>query len=157
ILLAEFIIGRGSEENAVSAYSFFAPNSKWHFVGILGMITCFILLSFYSVVGGWILLYMVETLLGNVSGIKSDGYGDIFNNLIANPSLAVFSQLAFMAITIVVVAKGVKNGIERASKIMMPALFVAFIIFIICSLLLDDVCDRLALLSVPACSDLYLL
>src|SRR5699024_10770740 len=58
ILLAEFIIGRGSQKDAVSAYRFFAPNSKWHSIGILRMITCFILLSFYSVVGGWILLYI---------------------------------------------------------------------------------------------------
>src|SRR5690625_6894868 len=69
ILLAEFIIGRGSQKNAVSAYTFFAPNSNWHFIGILGMITCFILLSFYSVVGGWILLYIGETFLGNLSNL----------------------------------------------------------------------------------------
>lgn len=154
ILLAEFIIGRGSGENAISAYSFFAPNSKWHWIGMLGMITCFILLSFYSVVGGWILLYMVETVLGNVSGIEADAYGNLFNSLIANPSLAVFSQFAFMAITILVVAKGVKNGIEKASKIMMPALFIAFIILIIRSLTLDNVGEGLAFFLYPDFSNL---
>src|SRR5699024_7778836 len=118
---------------------FFKPQSSWYFVGILGMITCFILLSFYSVVGGWILLYLVETILGNVSGIASDGYGELFNTLIANPSLAVISQFIFMILTIWVVARGVQNGIEKASKIMMPALFIAFIILIIRSLTLDNI------------------
>src|SRR5690625_1458762 len=80
ILLAEFIIGRGSQKDAVSAYRFFAPNSKWHSIGILGMITCFILLSFYSVVGGWILLYIGETLLGNLSNLSEAAYGETFES-----------------------------------------------------------------------------
>src|SRR5699024_11576155 len=93
--------------------------SKWYLVGLLGMITCFILLSFYSVVGGWILLYMVEALLGNVSGISSDSYGELFNTLISNPTYAILSQFIFMIITIWVVARGIQKGIEKASKIMM--------------------------------------
>src|SRR5699024_7398283 len=65
ILLAEFLIGRGSQKDAVSAYAFFAPRSGWPAIGILGMITCFILLSFYSVVGGWILFFIFETIVGS--------------------------------------------------------------------------------------------
>ena len=149
ILLAEFIIGRGSQKDAVSAYSTFAPNSSWHFIGILGMITCFILLSFYSVVGGWILLYMFETIIGNLSGLQDDAYGALFNDLISNPALALISQFLFMAITIVVVAKGVQKGIERASKIMMPALFIAFIILIIRSLTLDNIGEGISFFLYP--------
>lgn len=149
ILLAEFIIGRGSQKDAVSAYRFFAPNSKWHSIGILGMITCFILLSFYSVVGGWILLYIGETLLGNLSNLSEVAYGETFESFIANPYYAILSQLVFMLITIVVVAKGVQQGIERASKIMMPALFIAFIILIIRSLTLDNVAEGLNFFLYP--------
>src|SRR5690625_7767590 len=68
ILLAEFIIGRGAQKDALRAYTTFAPHSKWHYVGILGMITCFILLSFYSVVGGWILIYLFQTITGHLLG-----------------------------------------------------------------------------------------
>src|SRR5699024_3202702 len=154
ILLAEFIIGRGSQKDAVSAYRFFAPNSKWHSIGILGMMTCFILLSFYSVVGGWILLYIGETLLGNLSNLSEAAYGETFESFIANPYYAILSQLAFMLITILVVAKGVQQGIERASKIMMPALFIAFIILIIRSLTLDNVSEGLNFFLYPDFSNL---
>lgn len=154
ILLAEFIIGRGSQKDAVRAYSSFAPKSKWHFVGILGMITCFILLSFYSVVGGWVLLFIGETVSGNLSNLPEAAYGDLFDQITANPWLAVGSQLLFMVITIVVVANGVQKGIERASKIMMPALFIAFIILIIRSLTLDNISEGLTFILYPDFSEL---
>lgn len=154
ILLAEFIIGRGSQKDAVSAYRFFAPGSNWHFIGMLGMVTCFILLSFYSVVGGWILLYLGETLLGNLSGLPENEYGMVFNDFIANPYYAIGAQLVFMVITIIVVAKGVQKGIERAGKIMMPALFIAFIILIIRSLTLDQIGEGLNFFLYPDFSNL---
>src|SRR5690625_4884272 len=154
ILLAEFIIGRGSQKNAVSAYTFFAPRSNWHIIGILGMITCFILLSFYSVVGGWILLYMYETLMGNLSDLSEGQYDVLFNDFIADPFFAIFAQFLFMVITIIVVAKGVQKGIERAGKIMMPALFIAFIVLIIRSLTLDNVGEGLAFFLYPDFSSL---
>lgn len=154
ILLAEFIIGRGSQKDAVSAYTFFAPNTGWHFIGILGMITCFILLSFYSVVGGWILLYLLENIAGNLTALPDEAYGTLFDDVIANPFLGVIAQLAFLIITITIVAKGVQKGIERASKIMMPALFIAFLILIIRSLTLDNIGEGLAFFLYPDFSEL---
>src|SRR5690625_4200069 len=118
------------------------------------MITCFILLSFYSVVGGWILLYIGETFLGNLSNLPESEYGTIFNDFISNPLYAILSQFAFMLITIFVVAKGVQNGIERASKIMMPALFIAFIILIVRSLTLDQIGEGLHFFLYPDFSNL---
>src|SRR5690625_1726900 len=80
ILLAEFIIGRGSQKDAISAYSFFAPGTQWHIIGIIGMITSFILLSFYSAIGGWILFYMVKTMSGALSGLSDSEYGAVFRS-----------------------------------------------------------------------------
>lgn len=154
ILLAEFVIGRGSQKDAVSAYLTFAPNSKWHFVGILGMVTCFILLSFYSVVGGWIILYMVQAVIGNLSGLSESAYAPLFNDFISNPIYAILFQFIFMAITIYVVAKGVQQGIERAGKIMMPALFISFLILIIRSLTLDGVGEGLHFFLYPDFSNM---
>lgn len=154
ILLAEFIIGRGSQKDAIRAYSTFAPNSGWHFIGILGMVTCFILLSFYSVVGGWILLFIGKTLTGNLSGLPEEAYGTLFNDAIANPAYAVCAQLLFMIITIYVVARGVQKGIERASKVMMPALFIAFLILIIRSLTLNNIGEGLSFFLYPDFSEL---
>lgn len=149
ILLAEFIIGRGAQTDPINSYRFYAPNTQWHLIGILGMITCFILLSFYSVVGGWILLYLGKSLTGSLSGLTDDNYGELFNVLIANPSLALLAQFAFIVIAIIVVTKGVQKGIERASNIMMPALFLAFIILIIRSLTLDNIGEGLAFFLYP--------
>lgn len=154
ILLAEFVLGRGSQKDALRAYQFFAPRSNWHFIGILGMITSFILLSFYSVVGGWIVLYLLQTLLGNLAGLTEAGYGHLFNDLIANPFYVVGAQFLFMFMTIYVVARGIEKGIERASKIMMPALFIAFIILIIRSLTLDNISEGLRFFLYPNFSDM---
>jgi len=154
ILLAEFIIGRGSQKDALRAYTTFAPHSKWHYIGILGMITCFILLSFYSVVGGWILIYLFQTITGHLSGLPGNEYGVLFDDLIANPYITVLAQFIFMAITIIVVAKGVQKGIERAGKIMMPALFIAFIILIINSLTLDNISEGISFILYPDFSNL---
>lgn len=154
ILLAEFIIGRGAQKDAVTAYKTFAPHSGWHMIGILGMVTCFILLSFYSVVGGWILIFLYETAVGHLSGLPDQEYGVLFNDVIANPAIAVFAQFLFIIITIIVVAKGVQKGIERASKIMMPALFIAFIILIIRSLTLDNIGEGISFFLYPDFSNL---
>src|SRR5699024_8555440 len=140
----EFIIGRGSQKDAVSAYSVFAPNTSWHLIGRLGMVTCFILLSFYSMVGGWFLLYLFQTLAGNLTGLSDNEYGVLFNDLISIPVFAIIAQFIFMIITIVVVEKGVQKGIERMSKFMMPALFIAFIILIIRSLTLDNISEGIS-------------
>src|SRR5699024_7493786 len=154
ILLAEFIIGRHTQKDAVTSYKIFAPNSSWHGIGILGMITCCILLSFYSVVGVWILLYIVETLLGHLTGIAGCEYGALFDNLIASPAYVLLEHFFFMSLTILVVSRGIQSVIERASIIMMLALFIAFIILIVRSLTLDNIGEGLTFFLYPDFSSL---
>ncbi|UHA72568.1 sodium-dependent transporter [Paenibacillus sp. 481] len=133
LLLAEFLIGRSTGKEAVSAYRHLAPGSRWHWIGYLGMATCSLLLSFYSVVGGWIVLYFLRGVSGTLLEANRD-YGAFFGQTTADPWAAVLSQAAFMLLTIVVVAQGVKQGIERASRIMMPGLFLLFLVLIVRSL-----------------------
>src|SRR5690625_7792275 len=102
ILRDKFIIGRVSKKYAISSYSFYAPGTQWHIIGIIGMITSFILLSFYSAIGGWILFYMVKTVSGALSGLSDSEYGAVFDHYIADPQIAVISQFIFMLITIVI-------------------------------------------------------
>ncbi|MCM3576448.1 MULTISPECIES: sodium-dependent transporter [Mesobacillus] len=137
LLLAEFVIGRSTGKEAIRAYLEIAPKSKWYLIGILGVVTSFVLLSFYSVVGGWISLYFVKGLAGGVIKEGAD-YGELFGQTISSPRSVLAAQAAFLLITIMVVAKGVQSGIEKASKILMPALFLLFIILIIRSLTLDN-------------------
>jgi len=134
ILIAEFVIGRNTQKDAVRAYQKLAPRTSWHFLGIAGVVFSFILLSFYSVVGGWILSYLSRSITGSLVNVD---YGSLFNDIISNPIEVVISQFIFMVMTIMVVKGGVQQGIERASKYMMPALFILFIVLAIRSLTLD--------------------
>ncbi|MFJ7677442.1 sodium-dependent transporter [Peribacillus sp. NPDC097198] len=148
LLLAEFIIGRSTQKEAISAYRSLAPHSNWHWIGRLGVFTCFLLLSFYSVIGGWIVIYFAKGLFG---GIISEGadYGSVFNGTIGNPLLVLVAQFVFLAITVLVVAKGIQNGIEKVSKILMPALFLLFIVLIIRSLTLDNALEGVKFFLAP--------
>ncbi|UII55353.1 sodium-dependent transporter [Cytobacillus spongiae] len=137
ILIAEFIIGRKAQKDAVSAYKLLAPGTSWHWIGYLGVIVSFIILSFYSVVGGWILSYLVRSVTGQLTGLSQEEYGGLFSQTISSPVEAVAAQIVFMLITILIVSGGVQKGIEKASKYMMPALFILFIVLAIRSLTLD--------------------
>jgi neurotransmitter:Na+ symporter, NSS family len=137
ILLAEFIIGRNSQKDAVMSYKHLAPKSAWPILGYGGVIASFMILSFYSVVGGWILSYLGRSLTGSLSGLTQAQYGSIFERIIAHPIEAVAVQFLFMLLTIGVVQGGVQQGIEKASKYMMPALFIIFVVLVIRSLTLD--------------------
>jgi neurotransmitter:Na+ symporter, NSS family len=153
LLLAEFVIGRSTGKEAIRAYLEIAPKGKWHWIGILGVVTCFILLSFYSVVGGWISLYFVKGLAG---GVVQEGanYGELFGRTIGSTWSVLAAQAAFLLITIVVVAKGVQSGIEKASKILMPALFILFVILIVRSLTLENTMDGVKFFLEPDFSNI---
>jgi neurotransmitter:Na+ symporter, NSS family len=149
LLLGEFIIGRSTQKDAIQSYKQIAPNSPWHIIGRLGIVTCFILLSFYSVIGGWILIYIFKGITGGLSGLTEQGYSDLFVQSISNPGLTVFAQFLFLLFTIIVVSKGVSNGIEKANRFMMPALFLIFIILIIRSLSLDGAMEGITFFLKP--------
>ncbi|HDR4564342.1 sodium-dependent transporter [Bacillus paranthracis] len=137
LLIAEFMIGRSTQKQAVGAFKSIAPNTGWHWIGRLGVGTCFILLSFYSVVGGWVLIYLFRGVTGQLI-TPGQNYGSLFTETIGNPVWAIMGHFAFMFITIWVVSKGVQNGIEKASKYMLPALSVLFVALIVRSLTLDN-------------------
>ncbi|MCA1061594.1 sodium-dependent transporter [Rossellomorea aquimaris] len=149
ILLAEFVIGRRAGADAVTSYKILAPNSKWHWIGYLGTVVSFIILSFYSVVGGWILSYLARSLTGSLSGMSQEQYGALFESIIANPKEVMIAQFAFIVLTILVVQGGIQKGIERASRYMMPALFILFIILVIRSLTLEGAMEGVRFLLLP--------
>lgn len=153
LLLGELIIGRSTQKDAIQSYKQIAPNSAWHLIGRLGIVTCFILLSFYSVVGGWIVIYIFKGITGGLTGLTEQQYSDLFGQSISNPSLTVFAQFIFLLITIFVVSKGISNGIEKANKFMMPALFVIFLILIIRSVTLNGAMEGITFFLKPEISN----
>ncbi|WP_243290731.1 sodium-dependent transporter [Bacillus sp. FJAT-47783] len=149
LLLAEFIIGRNTQKDAIASYRQLAPNTLWPWVGKIGIITCFILLSFYSVVGGWIIIYLFKALTGSLNGLSEEEYGALFGETISNPYLSVFAQFIFLLIVMLVVGKGIKSGIERASKWMMPLLFIIFLVLIVRSLTLEGAMEGVVFFLKP--------
>src|SRR5690606_12916021 len=129
MLISEFIIGRGAQKEAVTAYKKLAPNSLWTAIGPLGVIGCFLLLSFYAVVGGWVLIYSLMAIGGQV--IQPDAsYPDLFGSITGTPYVTILGLAAFLLINIIVITFGIQNGIEKANKYMMPLLFVFFLILV---------------------------
>ncbi|PAD68924.1 hypothetical protein CHH83_11190 [Bacillus sp. 7586-K] len=136
MLISEFIIGRGARREAVTAYRTLAPNSGWSNLGMLGVVGCFLLLTFYCVVGGWVLIYTILSVIGKVidTGVN---YGQLFGDVTSSPSITLLGLALYLLINIIVLTFGIKNGIEKASTYMMPLLFIFFIVLVIRSLTLD--------------------
>lgn len=137
LLLSEFVIGRHAQTNSTNAFSQITGRKIFDGIGHLGNIGVFLLLSFYSVIGGWIIIYFVRTLYSLLTGSHHASYDELFGMLISHPLYALAGQFIFIALTALIVAAGVEKGIERASKVMMPLLFIFFMVIIIRSVTLD--------------------
>lgn len=148
MLISEYIIGRGTAKEAISAYKKLAPKSAWVWIGRLGVIGSFLLLSFYSVVGGWVLIYSVRGVLGKIISEGSD-YGTLFGSIIATPTTTLMGLFVFTIINVIVIALGVAGGIERANKILMPLLFIFFIVLVVRALTLEGAMEGVTFFLAP--------
>lgn len=131
VLLAELSMGRASGKNAVGAFEALDPagGKQWRWVGGLGVITGFGILSFYSVVAGWTLSYTLRALTGAFAEpLTAAQSGALFESVIGSPVESVAMAGAFLVLTAAVVRGGVSGGIERASKVLMPVFFVVLVV-----------------------------
>lgn len=149
IMMSEFIIGRHTHTNTAGAYRKLAPGTSWKWVGRLGVLSGFVILSYYSVVAGWTAEYTALAITNYFDGKGANDFPAIFAKFVSNPWLSVSLMLAFMIVTHVIVIRGVKSGIEKFAKVMMPALFVILIILAICSVMLPGASQGLEFLLKP--------
>ena len=149
IMMSEFIIGRHTHTNTAGAYRKLAPGTSWKWVGRLGVLSGFVILSYYSVVAGWTAEYTALAITNYFDGKGANDVPAIFAKFVSNPWLSVSLMLAFMIVTHVIVIRGVKSGIEKFAKVMMPALFVILIILAICSVMLPGASQGLEFLLKP--------
>ncbi len=154
IMLSEFIIGRKSRKNAFGAFKKLAPKSLWQYAGILGVGAAFMILAFYGVVAGWSIEYMFNSILGHFQSQTPDQLGTTFNEFIESPIQPVIYQLIFMVLTGAIVYVGIKDGIERNVKILMPILVVIIIILDIRAVTLEGAGEGLKFLFHPDFSKL---
>ncbi len=129
VMLAEFIIGRRAQLNAVGSFARL-KGGAWPLVGWLGLSCGFLILSYYGVVGGWTIKYIIGSFTDLMDVAAAGKAGDAFGGFISNSSMVILYQAIFMFSVIWVVYRGVGEGIERYCKILMPALFILLIVLI---------------------------
>ena len=134
-MISEFIIGRHAASNTARAYTKLSNGTAWKWVGFLGVLTGFLITGYYAVVSGWCLQYGVASTMGHLHGTP-DYFKSYFTDFSTNPWKPVLWTVMILLFTHYVIIHGVRNGIERASKIMMPALFILLVAIVIASCLL---------------------
>ena len=156
IVVGEFVLGRKTQLSPVGAYDQIAPGSFWKWIGFLGVASAFVILSFYGVVGGWILKYTFASLTGGFEALVNDpeGAGTMFNGIITSTWEPIFWQVIFMGLCTWVIVNGVKGGIEKWSRIMMPLIIFILIILAVRGLTLPNGKDGLVFLFKPRFEDL---
>ena len=150
ILFSEFIVGRRSQTNAFGAIRILAPGSHWKWVGVLSIVTPMIIVSYYSVIGGWSIEYFFKSCtFGFTEYVTNEELDNMFNAFISSRWAPLFGHTAFLALTAFVVMGGVKSGIERFGKVMMPILFVVVVLIAIRAMTLPGAVDGIRYLLKP--------
>ncbi len=136
IFFAESVIGRRSRSNAYGALRKLAPGTKWHWAGILTIISPLLILSYYSVVGGWSVQYLFKSLSFDFTTGSPEAVSGYFGNFISSAWQPVISHTIFLSLVALIVLFGVRKGIEKFSNIAMPVLLVLIVALIVYSLTL---------------------
>ena len=152
-MISEFIVGRHAQANAARAYDKLSGGRPWKLVGYLGILTSTIILGFYAVVAGWCLQYLFASVAGHVNG-DAEYVKNYFVSFSSNPVKPVLWGVGFVLLTHLVVVRGVKAGIERASKLLMPILLVLLVIIVVASCLLPGAMEGVRFLLMPDFSKL---
>lgn len=142
IMIAEMVIGRHARASAPTAMRKVAQSSgasrHWGLLGWWGIGALFLVLSFYSVIAGWTAAYLVKLASGSISGLSADEVGAGFGAFIHSPGQVVFWHFLFTSATVFIISRGVKIGLERVVRILMPALFITLIALVINSAFVGD-------------------
>lgn len=136
VMVSEFYIGRKSRKNAVGAFVKLNANPGWKSIGIMGVMSAFLIMFFYSCVAGWVYSYVFKAVRGDFAGITAETSGAMFGQTVVGPVPPIIWQVVVMTVVSLILIAGVKKGIERITKTLMPVLFILIIICDIRSLTL---------------------
>jgi NSS family neurotransmitter:Na+ symporter len=134
-MISEFIVGRAGRANTARAYRKLSGGSFWTVIGYMGVLTGFLITGYYAVVAGWCLQYIWASLIGHMTG-SPEYFRQYFASLSSDPIKPVFWTVIILGITYLVIKNGVRDGIERASKAMMPTLFLLLLVIVVASCML---------------------
>lgn len=137
IFISEFVIGRRSQKNAYAAFRDLSGGSAWRWVGLITIIVPLIVLSYYSVIGGWSVEYLLKSCTFSFSGSVSQGaFSSMFGDFVSSTWTPLACHTVFLLATTLIVAVGIKDGIEKFSKVMMPLLFLIVVAIAVYSITL---------------------
>ena len=136
-MISEFIIGRHGQSNTARAFSKISGGSAWALIGYMGVLTGFLISSYYAVVSGWCLEYVWASLLGKLQGNPAF-ISSYFESFSQDPVKPVFWTFLILLATYLIIENGVRDGIERASKLMMPILFILLLVIVVASCMLPN-------------------
>ena len=149
-LVMEFAVGRASHKSPVRAYQALEkPGQKWHIHGYFTLIGCYLLMMFYTTVAGWMMHYFYMTAAGKLSGLTADEVASAFTEMLASPGIMAFWMVVVVVFGIFVCARGLQNGLERVTKVMMIALLVIMVILAVNSLFMPGAAEGLKFYLVP--------
>ena len=157
IMVGEILVGRSAQTSTVGAFRVMneGKSSPWMGIGWMGVITAFVILSFYSVVAGWSLHYVYLALNGLFDGSQDvETIKSLFGELYVDAEINIFWHLFFMGVTIAIVISGVQKGVERAARILMPVLFAIMLVFLINAFTMEGFSKALSFVFYPDASKL---
>lgn len=153
LMMTEVMLGRRAQKNPLDGMSALAieanTSSAWRYIGGMGMITGLLILSFYSVIGGWVLSYISASATGTFTSISAQQSTVNFNQLLSSPLTLLFWHTIFMCLTMGVVARGVNSGLERANNFLIPALFAILLVLLGYSMSVGDMRSAAAFMFTP--------
>ena len=154
VMLSEFVIGRKAQRNAIGSFKKLAPGTPWFVAGTMGIIAAFMILAFYGVVAGWTLEYLVKSIMNSFAGKNPAELEGMFGGFISKVTKPIFWQFVFMILTGWIVLAGIKGGIEKATKFLMPVLLIIILVLDIRAITLPGAGAGLAFLFKPDFSKL---
>lgn len=137
VLICEFVLGRSTGRPVTSAFAALGAGRRWQAVGFCGMLTAFLILSYYNIVSGWTLYYSVHSVAGGLSGLGEADVSRVFDSLRGSPAESIVWMSLMLFGTAWIVSRGVSGGIERYGKVLMPLLFLLIVVMLVRSLTLD--------------------
>ena len=150
VMTMEFAVGRASQKSPVKAYQALEkPGQKWHIHGYITVIGCYLLMMFYTTVSGWMLHYFYLTATGKFTGLDADQVGGVFNEMLSQPLVMAFWMIVVVAIGIFVCSRGLQNGLEKITKVMMIALLAIMVVLAINSIMMDGAAEGLKFYLIP--------
>ena len=147
-MISEFIVGRHGQANTARAFSKMAGGSPWSLIGYMGVLTGFLITGYYAVVAGWCFQYVWASLIGHING-SPEYYQSYFTQLATHPVKPVLWTIVVLGITFLIIEHGVRDGIEKASKLLMPILFILLLIIVGASCMLPGADKGLEFLFKP--------